>query len=172
MQVSTRHVWQPITGKLLDKACLCAAAAGILGEVEWPEGVRVDTWVDTGTNVTPYYDSLLAKLMVYAPTRKEAIAKLASALNSTKVRKADNQPISSRGHGTAEDFTTNLSSAPVVLSFCGSPAHRWKGFPWGCYCFTAHENWQPCRSPTELRSYVPLKILANTTDIVLLLARS
>ena len=59
--------------------------AGILGEVEWPEGVRVDTWVETGAEVTPYYDSLLAKLMVYAPTRKEAIAKLADALKKTKV---------------------------------------------------------------------------------------
>ena len=59
--------------------------AGILGEVAWPEGVRVDTWVETGATVTPYYDSLLAKLMVYAPTRKEAIAKLVAALNSTKV---------------------------------------------------------------------------------------
>ncbi len=61
------------------------AAAGILGEVAWPEGVRVDTWVETGATVTPYYDSLLAKLMVYAPTRKEAIAKLVDALNSAKV---------------------------------------------------------------------------------------
>ena len=60
--------------------------AGILGEVAWPEGVRVDTWVETGATVTPYYDSLLAKLMVFAPTRKEAIAKLVAALNSAKVR--------------------------------------------------------------------------------------
>ena len=61
------------------------AISGILGEVEWPEGIRVDTWVETGAEVTPYYDSLLAKLMVYAPTRKEAIAALADALKKTKV---------------------------------------------------------------------------------------
>lgn len=63
-----------------------AAPAGILGEVAWPEGVRVDTWVETGSHVTPYYDSLLAKLMVFAPTRPEAIAKLVDALSKTKVR--------------------------------------------------------------------------------------
>ena len=33
------------------------------------DGVRVDTWVETGTEISPYYDSMLAKLMVYAPTR-------------------------------------------------------------------------------------------------------
>lgn len=53
----------------------------------WPKGVRVDTWVETGSHVTPYYDSLLAKLMVFAPTRPEAIAKLVDALSKTKVRR-------------------------------------------------------------------------------------
>lgn len=46
----------------------------------------MDTWVETGSHVTPYYDSLLAKLMVFAPTRTEAIAKLVDALGKTKVR--------------------------------------------------------------------------------------
>ena len=45
----------------------------------------MDTWVETGSHVTPYYDSLLAKLMVFAPTRAEAIAKLVDALSKTKV---------------------------------------------------------------------------------------
>lgn len=51
------------------------------------EGVRVDTWVETGAEVTPYYDSLLAKLMVFAPDRPAAIAKLQAALAATKVQK-------------------------------------------------------------------------------------
>lgn len=33
------------------------------------DGVRVDTWVETGTEISPYYDSMLGKLMVWAPTR-------------------------------------------------------------------------------------------------------
>ena len=68
----------------------CRSRAGILGSVSWPQevdgSVRVDTWVDTGTTVTPYYDSLLAKLMVYAPTRPEAIQKLNDVLAKTEVR--------------------------------------------------------------------------------------
>ncbi len=43
-------------------------------------GVRVDTHCYTGYRIPPYYDSLMAKLIVYAPTREEAIQKAAGAL--------------------------------------------------------------------------------------------
>lgn len=48
-----------------------------------PAGVRVDTWVETGTEVTPHYDSLLAKLMVHAASRPAATAALQAALGAT-----------------------------------------------------------------------------------------
>ncbi len=44
-------------------------------------GVRVDTHSYTGYVVPPYYDSLIAKLIVYALTREGAINKMASALD-------------------------------------------------------------------------------------------
>jgi acetyl-CoA carboxylase biotin carboxylase subunit len=43
-------------------------------------GVRVDTHIYANYEVPPYYDSLLAKLIVHAPTRKEAIKKMRVAL--------------------------------------------------------------------------------------------
>ncbi|HKJ30491.1 MAG TPA: acetyl-CoA carboxylase biotin carboxylase subunit [Balneolales bacterium] len=43
--------------------------------------VRVDTHVYSGYVVPPYYDSMIAKLIVSAPTRKEAIARMSRALN-------------------------------------------------------------------------------------------
>lgn len=43
-------------------------------------GVRVDTHCYAGYHVPPYYDSLIAKLVVYAQTRDGAINKMASAL--------------------------------------------------------------------------------------------
>jgi acetyl-CoA carboxylase, biotin carboxylase subunit len=43
-------------------------------------GVRVDTHCYTGYHVPPYYDSLIAKLVVFAQTREGAIAKMAGAL--------------------------------------------------------------------------------------------
>jgi acetyl-CoA carboxylase biotin carboxylase subunit len=43
-------------------------------------GVRVDGAIYQGYTVPPYYDSLLAKLIVYAPDRKQAIARMRRAL--------------------------------------------------------------------------------------------
>ena len=60
----------------------------MLGEVVWPEmeDLRVDTWVQTGTEVTHNYDSLLAKVMVHKPTRTEAIAAMSEAITLTRVK--------------------------------------------------------------------------------------
>jgi acetyl-CoA carboxylase biotin carboxylase subunit len=44
-------------------------------------GVRVDSYLYTGYEVPPHYDSLLAKLIVWGETREEAIAKAKRALN-------------------------------------------------------------------------------------------
>jgi acetyl-CoA carboxylase biotin carboxylase subunit len=49
-------------------------------------GVRLDTHVISGYRVPPNYDSLLAKLIVYQPTRAEAIATMRRALREFVVR--------------------------------------------------------------------------------------
>ncbi|HWW54826.1 MAG TPA: biotin carboxylase N-terminal domain-containing protein, partial [Acidimicrobiales bacterium] len=59
-------------------------SAGTLTRVSFPPDVRVDTWVETGTEVTSHYDSLLAKVVAVGPTRTEAVSRLASALNDTR----------------------------------------------------------------------------------------
>jgi len=46
-------------------------------------GVRVDHALESGLEVTPHYDSLLAKLMAHAPTRDAAREMLAAALDAT-----------------------------------------------------------------------------------------
>jgi acetyl-CoA carboxylase biotin carboxylase subunit len=43
-------------------------------------GVRVDSALYTGCVIPPYYDSMIAKLIVHAPTREQAIARLSRAL--------------------------------------------------------------------------------------------
>lgn len=56
--------------------------AGRITEWSPPVGtnIRVDTHCHTGYTVPVYYDSLLAKLIVYAPTRPQAVARMSSAL--------------------------------------------------------------------------------------------
>ena len=47
------------------------------------EGLRFDHALEDGTVVTPHYDALLGKLIAHAPTRAEAIGRLAQALDDT-----------------------------------------------------------------------------------------
>ncbi|MBN9390200.1 MAG: acetyl-CoA carboxylase biotin carboxylase subunit [Chloroflexi bacterium] len=48
-------------------------------------GVRVDTHLYSGYVMPPYYDSLLAKVIAFADTREEAVARMARALHETVV---------------------------------------------------------------------------------------
>ena len=43
--------------------------------------MRIDSGVYAGYKILPYYDSMIAKIIVQAPTRMEAIAKMQVALN-------------------------------------------------------------------------------------------
>ena len=50
-----------------------------------PSGLRFDHALETGSEVTPHYDAMLGKLIAHAPTRTEAIERLAHALDQTVV---------------------------------------------------------------------------------------
>ena len=62
-------------------------SAGIVTDLVLPEGegIRVDTHIHVGYRVSPYYDSLIAKLIVHAPTRAEAMVRMRQALAGTRV---------------------------------------------------------------------------------------
>jgi 3-methylcrotonyl-CoA carboxylase alpha subunit len=49
------------------------------------EGIRVDAGVAAGSEVTPYYDPMIAKIIASAPTRTDALERLAEALDQTRV---------------------------------------------------------------------------------------
>jgi 3-methylcrotonyl-CoA carboxylase alpha subunit len=80
---------------------------GRITRLVWPsgEGVRVDTGVREGDAVTPWYDPMVAKLIVRAPDRPAAIARMLAALEATVV----------------EGITTNLAFLRRVVDH---PAFR------------------------------------------------
>ncbi len=80
--------------------------------VHYLAGVRVDSWIERGTTISPHYDSLLAKLMVFAPDRAAATKKMSAALAETQVRPscADSRP-SAAQHSTAQHSTAQHSTA-------------------------------------------------------------
>ncbi len=56
-------------------------SAGLLTEVRLPQHARCETWVETGTEVTSYYDPLLAKIIVHGDSREHSIALMQAALS-------------------------------------------------------------------------------------------
>ena len=58
-------------------------SSGILSEVIWPEGVRCETWIERGSVISPYYDPMIAKIIVHSPTREDATQSMMSALAET-----------------------------------------------------------------------------------------
>jgi 3-methylcrotonyl-CoA carboxylase alpha subunit len=58
-------------------------STGTLLALQFHEGVRVDTGVEQGSAITPYYDPMIAKMVAHAPTRDAALDKLAAALEHT-----------------------------------------------------------------------------------------
>src|SRR5215510_9620589 len=63
-----------------DPAHAFRPSTGILTHVRLPRDVRCETWVENGTEVTPFYDPMLAKIIVRAEMRDGAVQKLREAL--------------------------------------------------------------------------------------------
>ena len=60
-------------------------SSGLLTEVFFGSDARVDTWIETGTEVSPYYDPLVAKVVVKADSREKALAKLGRSLAESRI---------------------------------------------------------------------------------------
>src|SRR5882672_7460606 len=58
--------------------------SGLLTEVCLPADARCETWVENGTEVTPYYDPMLAKIIVRGSSREDAVRGLQKALESCR----------------------------------------------------------------------------------------
>src|SRR5207248_6510614 len=61
-------------------------SGGLLTEVRWPgAGVRCDTWIEAGIEVSAHYDPMLAKLITHGATREEARQRMAAAVAATRI---------------------------------------------------------------------------------------
>ena len=62
---------------------------GLLTEVVFPEDdrttLRIDRWVESGCEVPPFFDPMLAKIIAWQATRDEAIRALHAALGETRL---------------------------------------------------------------------------------------
>lgn len=77
--------WQPQTGTLHRFHVGDAAEFGPGGPRSGLPWLRVDSGVLSGTEVSPYYDAMLAKVIVWGATRAEAAARLAAELAKAQI---------------------------------------------------------------------------------------
>src|SRR5471030_597782 len=76
---------------------------GVLTEVFFPRDVRVDGWVSTGSEVSAFYDPMIAKLIVHGTDRQDALAKMSAALAATRLH----------GIATNIDYLRQVVATPV-----------------------------------------------------------
>ena len=60
-------------------------ATGTLRHLQFPAGVRADTGVRAGDEISPFYDPMIAKIITHGPTRELALLQLSAALEATQV---------------------------------------------------------------------------------------
>ncbi|MEI6485680.1 MAG: urea carboxylase [Sphingomonadales bacterium] len=58
---------------------------GLITAASFPADIRTETWVMAGTEVSAFYDPMLAKLIVHAATRELAVAAMARALDASRI---------------------------------------------------------------------------------------
>lgn len=62
--------------------------AGLLSKVKWPQTsaqLRIDHWIESGIEVPAFFDPMLAKMIVHAQSRTEALNKLNQALEQSEL---------------------------------------------------------------------------------------
>ncbi|MBT0726671.1 urea carboxylase [Rosenbergiella australiborealis] len=95
---------------------------GVLTEVVFPEGVRIESGIEQGSEVSAFYDPMIAKLIVQADTRHAALEKLQCALAATQL----------------QGITTNLDYLrQVIATDVFREGQVWTGF---LDSFTFHAN--------------------------------
>ncbi len=62
-------------------------APGKLSQVQFPDSktARVETWAENGTEITPFYDPMIAKIIVTGVDRNDAVTRLRAALDATSL---------------------------------------------------------------------------------------
>jgi acetyl/propionyl-CoA carboxylase alpha subunit len=81
---------------------------GKVSRLKWPTGtgIRVESGIEEGQTVGTSFDSMLAKLIVHAPTRSQAIERMKFALDETVIL----------GMGCNQSYLRSLCDHPAVLS--------------------------------------------------------
>ena len=144
--------------------------AGTLALWRPSAAVRVDHALESGATVPPFYDSMLAKLIAHAPTRDEARAKLAAALDETVAQGLPTNKAFLAAVLRDRDFSAGAATTGFLATFyfasaqagfgewtgwSNNPAHRSRGSE---RFFQRHASGDPSRhkSASDGRLLAPM----------------
>jgi urea carboxylase len=115
-------------------------ATGIVTALTWPKEARIETWVETGTEVSPFYDPMLAKIIVKGDTREQALKAMSGALadaelwgvetNLAYLREVIESPAFQKGEAitaTLKDISFQPRTIDVLSPGAQSSLQDWPG---------------------------------------------
>jgi len=88
--------------------------SGTLTHVRLPDDVRVETWIAAGSEVTSWYDPMLAKLIVHEPTRDEAVKAAQAAADVSRIDGIETNLRWLRKVTRSEEFVSGQVSTRVL----------------------------------------------------------
>ena len=96
---------------------------GVLQQVTFPnvDWLRVESWVESGTVITPYFDPLACKLVVTGSTRSEAITRLTSVLKEVNMYGPPNNVEYLRAICSSETFQSGNATTTFLDTFAFVP---------------------------------------------------
>jgi 3-methylcrotonyl-CoA carboxylase alpha subunit len=101
-------------------------STGPIVGLEFPADARVESGVEAGGEVTPFYDPMIAKLIVHAPSRQSALERLANGLDHTVVAGVRSNIAFLGALCRAEDFRAGRVDTGFIdrnLAALGATAH-------------------------------------------------
>lgn len=114
--------------------------SGLLTHVVWPKDIHVETWVESGSEVSPFYDPMLAKIIATGTTRDEALSKLQTALDATEIggletnldylRQLSRQDVLARGEmltQTLQSFAYKAQTIEILAPGTQTTIQDWPG---------------------------------------------
>ena len=96
-------------------------STGIVTDLRWPAGARIDTWIETGTEISPFYDPMLAKIIVHGESRTDALVRLDAALAESAIWGAETNLAYLSEIAHTDPFQNGLATTATLASFAFHP---------------------------------------------------
>jgi urea carboxylase len=151
-------------------------STGVITALSWPNGARIESWIETGSEVSAAYDPLLAKIITHGRDRADALMKIEDALADTvlwgiesnlaylrETVRSDAFRVGRATTATLKDLAFHPAAIEVLSPGAQASLHDWPGR------LGLWDVGIPPSGPMDERSHrLVNRILGNATDAAVL----